>query len=153
MVILLYYQVKSRSSTSRPVIPEDSSDQAEGDDLWNSNIEEVQQEENGMSSNEAVVAEDYLQPCFLDIGGQQPIPAPSDKPSGGNTERVAYAEWTKSVMCDLDPSLWRHFQLEHSQLLYRYLGMNDDIRSGGTLKQTKMEDGVQEPVVFMQDAL
>ena len=51
------------------------------------------------------------------------------KPPVRITERTTYADWTKSVMEELDHSLWRRFQIEHSQLLYRYLGMSDTIKS------------------------
>lgn len=43
-------------------------------------------------------------------------------------ECSAYADWMKLVMEDLDPSLWRHFQMEHLQLLYQYLGLNDGLK-------------------------
>lgn len=50
------------------------------------------------------------------------------------TERTTYSDWTKYVMEDLDPALWRRFQLEHSQLLHKYLGMNDDRKSAATVQ-------------------
>ncbi|XP_014662275.1 PREDICTED: uncharacterized protein LOC106805259 isoform X2 [Priapulus caudatus] len=51
------------------------------------------------------------------------------KPPVRVTQRTTYADWTKSVMEDLDPSLWRRFQVDHTQLLYRYLDMSDEINS------------------------
>lgn len=45
------------------------------------------------------------------------------------TERTTYADWSKSVMEDLDVTLWRRFQMEHSQMLYKYLELNDEIKA------------------------
>lgn len=50
------------------------------------------------------------------------------KPAVRHSERATYREWAKTVMEDLDPSLWRQFQQEQSQLLYKYLDLNDRIR-------------------------
>jgi hypothetical protein len=50
------------------------------------------------------------------------------KPAARPSERATYGEWAKTVMEDLDPSLWRQFQQEQSQLLYKYLDLNDRVR-------------------------
>lgn len=52
------------------------------------------------------------------------------KPTVRPTERSTYGDWAKSVMEDLDSSMWRYFQQEHSQVLYRFLDMNDRVRKG-----------------------
>jgi len=52
------------------------------------------------------------------------------KPTVRPTERSTYGDWAKSVMEDLGSSLWRQFQQEHSQLLYKFLDMNDRVRMG-----------------------
>ncbi len=69
------------------------------------------------------------------------------------TERTTYADWTKSVMEDLDPSLWRRFQVEHSKLLYRYLGMNDDIKQSAAAAQQAgmVQQQFQAPSEQFQD--
>ena len=41
------------------------------------------------------------------------------------TERTSYADWSRSVMVDLHPTIWRQFQEEHTALLQRYLRKND----------------------------
>ncbi|OWF34942.1 hypothetical protein KP79_PYT23531 [Mizuhopecten yessoensis] len=51
------------------------------------------------------------------------------KPAARPSERATYGDWAKSVMEDLDPSLWRQFQQELSQLLYKYLDLHDKVRS------------------------
>ncbi|WAR21715.1 hypothetical protein MAR_015689 [Mya arenaria] len=51
------------------------------------------------------------------------------KPAARPSERATYGDWAKSVMEDLDPSLWRQFQQEQSQLLYKYLDLHDKVRS------------------------
>lgn len=51
------------------------------------------------------------------------------KPAGRPSERTSYGDWAKTVMEDLEPNLWRQFQQEHSQLLYKYLDLNDKVRS------------------------
>ena len=48
------------------------------------------------------------------------------KPAARPSERATYGEWAKTVMEDLDPSLWRQFQQEQSKLL---LDLNDRVRS------------------------
>jgi hypothetical protein len=52
------------------------------------------------------------------------------KPTARPTERSTYGDWAKSVMEDLDVSLWRQFQQDHSQLLYKYLAMHDRVVMG-----------------------
>ena len=58
------------------------------------------------------------------------------KPAQKVTERTTYANWAKSVMEDLDHSLWRRFQMEHTQLLYKYLEMNDDLKAQSAAQQS-----------------
>ena len=58
------------------------------------------------------------------------------KPTKKVTERTTYADWAKSVMEDLNHSLWRRFQMEHTQLLYKYLEVNDDLKARSAAKQS-----------------
>ena len=58
------------------------------------------------------------------------------KPAQKVTERTTYADWAKSVMEDLDHSLWRRFHMEHTQLLYKYLEMNDDLKDQSAAQQS-----------------
>ncbi|KAH3805227.1 hypothetical protein DPMN_133524 [Dreissena polymorpha] len=51
------------------------------------------------------------------------------KPSSAPSERDTFGDWVKSVMVDLAPSLWRKFQQEQTSLLYKYLDLNDQLRS------------------------
>ena len=41
------------------------------------------------------------------------------------SEREAFAEWTKSVMLELEHDVWRRFQQEQSTLLMKYTAEND----------------------------
>ena len=65
------------------------------------------------------------------------------KPAQKVTERTTYADWVKSVMEDLDHSLWRRFQMEHTQLLYKYLEMNDDLKAHSEAQQSSLAPSQQ----------
>ena len=83
------------------------------------------------ASAQKVVAEEERVLAGLEERGVQSV-KPQEKllkPPVRVTERLAYSDWAKSVMEELDPSLWRQFQQEHSQLLYRYLDINDKVRA------------------------
>ncbi|XP_041354914.1 uncharacterized protein LOC121372581 [Gigantopelta aegis] len=49
------------------------------------------------------------------------------KPSA-DREREAFVDWMRSVILDLDHSIWRRCQLDISQILYRYIGENDQLK-------------------------
>lgn len=85
------------------------------------------------SSSRATAEEERLL-STLDERGRQSILLQEKllemiKPAARPSERATYGEWAKTVMVDLDPSLWRQFQQEQSQLLYKYLDLNDRVRS------------------------
>ena len=62
------------------------------------------------------------------------------------TERTAYADWAKSVMVDLHQSLWRRFQMEHSQLLER----SDEVKTQSAGHQSS--SGGMAPAQQYQEA-
>ena len=43
------------------------------------------------------------------------------------TERTAYADYTRQIMYELHPKLWRPFQSEPNELLQQYLRQNDQL--------------------------
>lgn len=47
------------------------------------------------------------------------------KPPTIPSERQAFADWTRSVMMELEHDVWRRFQLEMTGLMYKFLGEND----------------------------
>ncbi|KAH3883026.1 hypothetical protein DPMN_006974 [Dreissena polymorpha] len=51
------------------------------------------------------------------------------KPPSAPSGRDTFGDWVKSVMVDLSPSLWRQYQQEQTSLLYKYLDLNDQVRS------------------------
>lgn len=59
------------------------------------------------------------------------------KPAAPVSERATFGDWAKAVMADLDPSLWRQFQQEQSQLLYKYLELNDKIKTQHTQQSSQ----------------
>ena len=92
------------------------------------------------SSSRASVEEERLLSA-LDERGRQSMKIQEKlldmvKPAGPPSERSTFGEWTKAVMVDLDQSLWRQFQQEQSQLLYKYLDLNDRAKS-------KLQQGCQ----------
>ena len=46
---------------------------------------------------------------------------------GPDREREAFVDWVKSVILDLNHDIWRKCQREVSQILYKYIGENDDL--------------------------
>ncbi|KAK8378343.1 hypothetical protein O3P69_011084 [Scylla paramamosain] len=50
------------------------------------------------------------------------------KPSG-DREREAFVEWIRTVILDLDHSLWRRFQNRISNLTYQFIAENDKIKT------------------------
>ena len=85
------------------------------------------------ASAQKVVAEEERVLAGLEERGVQSVKLQEKlldmlKPPVRVTERSAYSVWAKSVMEELDPSLWRQ---EHSQLLYIYLYINDKVRAQG----------------------
>ncbi|WAR19904.1 LOW QUALITY PROTEIN: hypothetical protein MAR_001742, partial [Mya arenaria] len=71
------------------------------------------------------------------------------KPAARPSERATYGDWAKSVMEDLDPSLWRQFQ---HQLLYKYLDLHDKVRSQPLQPQQQMWQPDQQQHCFSQQS-
>ena len=62
-------------------------------------------------------------------------------------ERTTYADWCKQVMVDLQPSLWRQFQQEQTNLILRYCRLNDHAqRSSAPLpQQSTQQSSIPSP--------
>ncbi|KAH3771871.1 hypothetical protein DPMN_173200 [Dreissena polymorpha] len=67
------------------------------------------------------------------------------KPPSAPSERDTFGDWVKSVMVVLGPSLWRQFQLEQTSLLYKYLELNDQVRSQTPQPQQQQPWGIPQP--------
>ncbi|KAH3773231.1 hypothetical protein DPMN_174589 [Dreissena polymorpha] len=67
------------------------------------------------------------------------------KPPYAPNELDIFGDWVKSVMVNVCPSLWRQFQQEQTSLLYKYLYLNDLVRSQTLQPQIQQPWGGAQP--------
>ena len=140
--LIVYLQIKAKLAAQRPADDDDDGDSHDLDDevqamTTTSAPSRPESTERPVvldvrpkrSSSRATADEERLLTTLEERGRQEKL-IDLIKPTVRPTERSTYGDWAKSVMEDLDSSLWRQFQQEHSQLLYKFLDMNDCVRMG-----------------------
>lgn len=78
-----------------------------------------------------------------------------------NKEREAYADWIRTVILNLDRSLWRRFQQQISNLMYEFMADNNKVKTLQVAAATASQDcqpsqptslGKQQPLPSQQPA-
>ncbi|XP_050687349.1 uncharacterized protein LOC126980913 isoform X2 [Eriocheir sinensis] len=81
--------------------------------------------------------------------------------STGNKEREAYADWIRTVILNLDRSLWRRFQHQISNLMYEFMAENNKVKTLQVAAATTSQDcqpsqptslGMQQPLPSQRPA-